>query len=167
MIKGEKIMEFKNKRDHILHLMEQGTFTREQIIEQTGVTVKSFGSVCSTLRLMGKYPNKKDDGTYHLISKEEYEALTAEKAAKEPKEILTPEQRLERAQKAESKAASALTNRKEKFEKDPSRENELAFKIAEMELELASIRLSRLETADLPKPVEEPTASPATDEQPW
>lgn len=159
-------MEFKNKREHVLYLFEQGNLTREQIIEQAGVTAKSFGSICSTLRLMGKYPSKKEDGTYNLISKDEYEALMAEKAEKAPKETLTPE-RLERAQKAESKAASALTNRKEKFEKDPSRENELAFKIAEMELELASIRLSKLETADLQMQVEEQTTSPVTDEQPW
>lgn len=140
-------MEFKNKRDHVLHLLEQGSLTREQIVEQSRITAKSFGSICSTLRLMGKYPVKKEGDVYTLVTAEEYQAIAGarKEAVAKKAPVLTPEQRLEKAQKAEDKASAMVTNRKAKFEADKSRENELALKIAEMELELASIRLSKLE----------------------
>lgn len=161
-------MEFKNKREHVAHLIEQGTFTRDQIVEQTETTAKSFGSICSTLRLMGKFPHKKEDGTYCFISKEEYDALEAARGEKSESAILTPEERLERARKAESRAAAKLTNAKAKFEKDGSRENELCLKIAEMELELASIRLSKIETADLEATTQEDSgAEVAPADEPW
>lgn len=164
-------MEFKNKRDHVLHLLKQGNLTREQIIEQSGITTKSFGSICSTLRLMGKYPAKKDGDVYALVTAEEYQAIVdARKEAMANKApALTPKQHLEKAQKAEDKASAMVTNRKAKFEADKSRENELALKIAEMELELASIRLSKLELAPVQAADTEGTknAANASADAPW
>lgn len=140
-------MEFKNKRDRVLRLLEQGNLTREQIVEQSGITAKSFGSICSTLRLMGKYPVKKEGDVYKLVTAEEYQAIVdARKEARANKApALTPERRLEKAQKAKDKASAMVTNCKAKFEADKSRKNELALKIAEMELELTSICLGALE----------------------
>lgn len=170
-------MEFKNKREHVTYLIEQGTYNRDQIVAEAGVTEKSFGSICSTLRLMGKYPHKNEDGTWKFISQEEYETIVADREANrgEKAEPLTPEQRLERAQKNESKASAKLTNAKARFEKDASRENELALKIAEMELELCSIRLSKVEQevgmiaphTPSSDQAEEVVAETAPSDEPW
>ena len=67
-------MEFQNKREHTLWLIEQGGATNEIIEETVGISNKSRGTIFAQLRLMGKYPMADENGVYHIGTAEEFEA---------------------------------------------------------------------------------------------
>lgn len=136
-----------NNRERARVLINAGGATKESLMADLGINDKSLASVFAQLRLMGCYPSKGEDGTYSFISKEEFEAAKAARTSKAPAKTLTYEERLAQAQKRETKAATALTNARSRFEACPTRENELRLRIAEAGLELASILLGTLESS--------------------
>lgn len=140
-------MEFANKREHTLWLIEQGGATNESIEAATEMTNKSRGTIFAQLRLMGKYPMADENGVYHIGTVEEFEAKKAAAAAnRKPTKTLTPEETLARAKKREANAAKALTTASARLNMNPdSRELQLRHRIAELELELASVLLSEVE----------------------
>lgn len=140
-------MEFKNKREHTLWLIEQGGATNEIIEETVGISNKSRGTIFAQLRLMGKYPMADENGVYHIGTAEEFEAKKATAAAnRKPTVALTPAQALEKAKARETKASKALTTASARLNMNPdSRELQLRHRIAELELELASVLLSEVE----------------------
>lgn len=140
-------MEFANKREHTLWLIEQGGATNESIEAATEMTNKSRGTIFAQLRLMGKYPMADENGVYHIGTAEEFEAKKAASAAnRKPTVSLTPAQALEKAKAREMKASKALTTASARLNMNPdSRELQLRHRIAELELELASVLLSEVE----------------------
>ena len=140
-------MEFQNKREHTLWLIEQGGATNESIEAATEMTNKSRGTIFAQLRLMGKYPMADENGVYHIGTAEEFEAKKAASAAnRKPAVALTPAQALEKAKARETKASKALTTASARLNMNPdSRELQLRHRIAELELELASVLLSEVE----------------------
>ena len=140
-------MEFANKREHTLWLIEQGDATNESIEAATGMSNKSRGTIFAQLRLMGKYPMADENGVYHIGTAEEFEAKKAASAAnRKPTVALTPAQTLEKAKARETKASKALTTASARLNMNPdSRELQLRHRIAELELELASVLLSEAE----------------------
>lgn len=140
-------MEFANKREHTLWLIEQGGATNEIIEETVGISNKSRGTIFAQLRLMGKYPMADENGVYRIGTAEEFEAKKAASAAnRKPAVILTPAQALEKAKARETKASKALTTASARLNMNPdSRELQLRQRIAELELELASVLLSEVE----------------------
>lgn len=140
-------MEFANKREHTLWLIEQGGATNESIEAATEMTNKSRGTIFAQLRLMGKYPMADENGVYHIGTAEEFEAKKAAAAAnRKPAVALTPAQALEKAKARETKASKALTTASARLNMNPdSRELQLRHRIAELELELASVLLSEVE----------------------
>lgn len=140
-------MEFANKREHTLWLIEQGGATNESIEAATEMTNKSRGTIFAQLRLMGKYPMADENGVYHIGTAEEFEAKKAASAAnRKPAVTLTPAQALEKAKARETKASKALTTASARLNMNPdSRELQLRHRIAELELELASVLLSEVE----------------------
>lgn len=140
-------MEFANKREHTLWLIEQGGATNESIEAATEMTNKSRGTIFAQLRLMGKYPMADENGVYHIGTAEEFEAKKAASAAnRKPAVALTLAQALEKAKARETKASKALTTASARLNMNPdSRELQLRHRIAELELELASVLLSEVE----------------------
>ena len=140
-------MEFQNKREHTLWLIEQGGATNEIIEETVGISNKSRGTIFAQLRLMGKYPMVDENGVYRIGTAEEFEAKKAAAAAnRKPAAALTPAQALEKAKARETKASKALTTASARLNMNPdSRELQLRHRIAELELELASVLLSEVE----------------------
>lgn len=140
-------MEFQNKREHTLWLIEQGGATNESIEETVGISNKSRGTIFAQLRLMGKYPMADENGVYRIGTADEFEAKKAAAAAnRKPTVALTPAQALEKAKARETKAAKALTTASARLNMNPdSRELQLRHRIAELELELASVLLSEVE----------------------
>ena len=140
-------MEFANKREHTLWLIEQGGATNKSIEETVGISNKSRGTIFAQLRLMGKYPMADENGVYHIGTAEEFEAKKAAAAAnRKPTVALTPARALEKAKARETKASKALTTASARLNMNPdSRELQLRHRIAELELELASVLLSEVE----------------------
>lgn len=140
-------MEFQNKREHTLWLIEQGGATNEIIEETVGISNKSRGTIFAQLRLMGKYPMADENGVYRIGTAEEFEAKKAAAAAnRKPRVALTLAQALEKAKARETKASKALTTASARLNMNPdSRELQLRHRIAELELELASVLLSEVE----------------------
>ena len=162
-------MEFANKREHTLWLIEQGGATNETIEAATEMTNKSRGTIFAQLRLMGKYPMADENGVYHIGTAEEFEAKKAASAAnRKPAVALTPAQALEKAKARETKASKALTTASARLNMNPdSRELQLRHRIAELELELASVLLSEVEgqpNQDLDVEITADTADTADDE---
>lgn len=162
-------MEFQNKREHTLWLIEQGGATNESIEAATEMTNKSRGTIFAQLRLMGKYPMADENGVYHIGTAEEFEAKKAASAAnRKPAVALTPAQALEKAKARETKASKALTTASARLNMNPdSRELQLRHRIAELELELASVLLSEVEgqpNQDLDVEVTADTADTADEE---
>lgn len=140
-------MEFQNKREHTLWLINQGGATNETIEKTVDITNKSRGTIFAQLRLMGHYPMADENGVYHIGTLEEFEAKKAAAAAnRKPTVALTPAQALEKAKARETKASKALTTASARLNMNPdSRELQLRHRIAELELELASVLLSEVE----------------------
>ncbi len=134
-----------NNRDRAIHLINEGGQTKESLMEALGINDKSLASLFSQLRLMGQYNLKNEDGTFRLGSAEEYEAARAPKGTKKETIAKTPEEAVALATKRETRAASASTTAKKRYEADTSRKNELKMIMADCELELSSILLGEAE----------------------
>ena len=130
------------KRDIIYDRIMQGGATKEILMEVAEVNDKGLASQMTYLRLMGKCPMKQDDGTYKIVTREEWDAYQESRAgvgggSRAPQ---TPAKRKELAEKRVKRAASALDNAQKKF--DAASDvllNDLQFQKAKLELQIAEI----------------------------
>jgi hypothetical protein len=133
-------------RDIIKKAIEEGGATKESLLELTGTTEKGLASQFTYLRMMGHCPKKQEDGTFAIVSAEEWEAHRA--AGGGSGKSLTPAERVEKARKRSSRAATAYDNAQKRFEANPDdRLCELKFTKAEAEFEIAEIELGKAEAA--------------------
>lgn len=138
------------KRDDIKELIERGGATAESLCKAVEVDKKGLASQLTYLRMMGVYPVKDENGVYKLVSEDEWNEIKSARAASGGgnKPILTPAERLEKAQKREDRCSSALTNAKKRLEDAEVDEyGLLALNVqkCEIELKIASIKLSQAE----------------------
>ena len=144
-------------RDAIKTAIEAGGATKESLLELTGTTDKGLASQMTYLRMMGHCPMKQDDGTYKIVSAEEWDTHRSAGGGTTGK-ILTPAERVEKAEKRSKRATSAYDSAKTRFEADEdNRLNELKFIKAEAELEISEIELGKAEQAFADAPPEEIT----------
>jgi hypothetical protein len=133
-------------RDEIYEAIMKGGATTESLLELTGTTKKGLASQMTYLRMMGKCPMKQEDGTFTIVTPEEWAA--SRESSGTPGKILTPEERVEKARKREQRATNAFTNAEKKKDANPDdRVAELTFVKAEAELEISSILLGQAEEA--------------------
>lgn len=143
-------------RDQIYEAIEAGGATKESLLELTGTTDKGLASQMTYLRMMGKCPMKQDDNTFKIVTTEEWEAHKGASKGTSGK-ILSPAERVEKAEKRSKRAATAYDNAQKRYEADKdNRLNELKFIKAEAEFEIAEIELGKAEEAVRNAPPEEP-----------
>jgi len=142
-------------RDEIFEAINKGGATQESLLELTGTTKKGLASQFTYLRMLGKCPMKQEDGTYKIVTTEEWEASRSSGGT--AGKVLSPAERVEKAEKREKRASTALTNAKKKLEANPDdRVAQLTVAKAEAELELSSILLGKAEKAFADAFTEEP-----------
>lgn len=139
-------------RDVIKKSIEEGGATKESLLELTGTTEKGLASQFTYLRMMGTCPMKQEDGTWKIVTTEEWEAHRGAGGGVSGK-ILTPEERVDKAEKRSKRATSAFDNAKIRHEAKPEdRLAELKFLKAQAELEISEIELGKAEEAFLAEP---------------
>ena len=144
-------------RDVIKKSIEEGGATKESLLELTGTTEKGLASQFTYLRMMGTCPMKQEDGTWKIVTTEEWEAHRGAGGGVSGK-ILTPEERVDKAEKRSKRAASAFDNAKTRAEAKPEdRLAELKFVKAEAELKISEIELGKAEEAFMAAPKTEAT----------
>jgi len=142
-------------RDEIKVAIEAGGATKETLLKLTGTTEKGLASQFTYMRMMGICPMKQEDGTFKIVSSEEWEAHKSESGSTSTIN-LTPAQRVEKAEKKSARAATAFDNAKTQAEKDPKdRMKELKFIKAQAELEIAELELGAAEATFANAPPEE------------
>lgn len=130
-------------RDDILKAIQAGGATRESLLALTGTTEKGLASQFTYLRMLGNCPMKQEDGTYKIVSQEEWAKHRSSGPSATP---LTPKDRVKKAEKRVSRATSAYDNAKKR--KDDNPEDELCslkFIKAEAELRIAEIEQAQAE----------------------
>jgi len=141
-------------RDQIYEAIMAGGATKESLLELTGTTEKGLASQMTYLRMTGRYPMKNEDGTFRIATEEEWEAHKAASGTSSSGAALTPEERVEKAQKRSNRASTAFTNASKRLEANPDdRLTQLKAKKAECELEIAEIELGVAESALRDAPV--------------
>ena len=134
-------------RDAIKKAIEEGGATKESLLELTGTTEKGLASQFTYLRMMGNCPMKQEDGTWKIVTTEEWEAHRSSGSGAAGK-ILTPEERVDKAEKRSKRSASAYDNAQKRYEANENdRLCELKFVKAEAEFEIAEIELGKAEAA--------------------
>lgn len=134
-------------RDEIKVAIEKGGATKDSLLELTGTTEKGLASQFTYMRMMGNCPMKQEDGTFKIVTGDEWEAHKAESGTAVTKNF-TPAERVKRAEKRSARAASAFDNAKKRYEADKEDKlNELKFVKADAELQIAEIELGAVEKA--------------------
>ena len=142
-------------RDQIKEAIEAGGATKETLLALTETTEKGLASQFTYMRMMGNCPMKQEDGTFKIVSADEWNAHKAESGSS-PSINLTPAQRIEKAEKRSARAASAFDNAKKSAEADKKdRLKQLKFIKAQAELEIAELELGAAEKAFADAPPEE------------
>ena len=151
-------------RDQIHAAIMEGGATKESLLELTGTTEKGLASQFTYLRMTGKCPKKQEDGTFTIISEEEWaEYRSSSKGA--AGKILTPSERADKAQKREKRASSAFTNAEKRAEANPDDTLlQLTLTKYDAELQIAGIMLGRAEEELRNAPPEE-VVEASTDEE--
>ena len=141
-------------RDQIKEAIIAGGATKESLLALTGTTEKGLASQFTYLRMMGTCPMKQEDGTWKIVTTEEWEAHRGSGGGSSV--TLTPAERVEKAEKRSKRAASAFDNAKTRHEADlDNRLNKLKFVKAEAELEISEIELGKAEEAFMAAPPED------------
>ena len=142
-------------RDEIKVAIEAGEATKESLLALTGTTEKGLASQFTYMRMMGNCPMKQEDGTYKIVSSEEWNAHKSESGSTASVN-LTPAQRVEKAEKRSTRAASAFDSAKTRAEADSkNRLNELKLIKAKAELEIAELELGAAEKIFADSPPED------------
>ena len=144
-------------RDQIYTAIMEGGATKESLLELTGTTEKGLASQFTYMRMCGKCPKKQEDGTFTIISEEEWAEHRASSKGAGGK-VLTPAERVEKAQKRSNRASTAYTNASKRSDANPD-DNLLILKAtkADCELQIAEIELGVAEEALRNAPAEEVT----------
>lgn len=132
-------MEFKNNREHVLFLINEGGATTASLTGTVGIKPASLASVFVQLRLMGKFPIKNEDGTFYIGTEDEYEASKATRTSSAPRVARTPQEVFDMARKRVARAEKAFASASALDHAD--KKNELRHLIANAELDLARILL--------------------------
>jgi len=133
------------KRDIILAKILEGGATKESLMEAAEVNDKGLASQMTYLRLMGTCPRKMDDGTYEIITREEWDEHRASSGSRSDAK-LTPTERIEKAEKKVGRAATALDKATKFLEADPDSElKALKFQVAKASLKIAEIEQGEIE----------------------
>lgn len=139
-------------RDDILKAIQEGGATKESLLKLTGTTEKGLASQFTYLRMIGHCPMKQDDGTFKIVSQDEWNEHRSSGTSAAP---LSPEDRVKKAEKRSKRAAAAYDSAKKAHEDAPDDElKRLKFVKAEAELGIAEIELGKAE-ANLPDEVDE------------
>lgn len=134
-------------RDEIKVAIEKGGATKDSLLALTGTTEKGLASQFTYMRMMGNCPMKQEDGTFKIITSDEWDAHKVESGTAATKN-LTPVERVERAEKRSTRAASAFDNAKKRYEADKEvKLNELKYVKANAELQIAELELGAAEEA--------------------
>jgi len=142
-------------RDDIKVAIEKGGATKNSLLTLTGTTEKGLASQFTYMRMMGNCPMKQEDGTFKIVSAEEWDAHKAESGTSVTKN-LTPAGRVEQAEKRSTRAVSAFDSAKKRYEADKENKlNELKFVKADAELQIAELELGAAEEILAATPVEE------------
>ena len=164
------------KRLIIKDAIEAGGATKESLMELAEVSSASLATNFTYLRLMGFYPVKGEDGTYHFVSEEEWDTIQETRAAaastrKAPGKAKTHEEILNAAQARFTKCEKALATATEKHAQFDSEVTRLRLQIADAELRLAELALEAAsQTAEIETEDEEvepgtETQAPETDDE--
>jgi len=133
------------KRDIILEKILEGGATKESLMEAADVNEKGLASQMTYLRLMGKCPMKQEDGTFKIVSREEWDEYRASSGSKADAN-LTPQERIEKAEKAVTRCVNAADRAKKAAESDPENElKSLQAQVAVLNLKIANIKQGQLE----------------------
>jgi len=133
-------------RDEIYKAIMKGGATKESLLTLTGTTEKGLASQFTYLRMTGKCPQKQEDGTFKIISADEWEA-TRGTAGTKSDAALSPADKEKKAAKRAERAQSAYDNASKKLEASPEDVlTKLKFTKAEAELKIAEIELGMAET---------------------
>ena len=144
-------MAEKSKRDIVKETIENGDATMDTLIEAADCKYESVMSIFSMLRLMGHCPVKdvphSEDAetmTYRLVDHETWERLKEERAAnsKSTARKVTPEERLDKAEKRLERTEKAMNSAKERAEKYEDEVYQLRAQKAEIEFKLAEYELA-------------------------
>ena len=130
-------------------LIKAGGATLATLMGELEVDQKGLASQFYYMRLRGLFPVKDaETGVFSIMDKETYEAQQADKMAnRKPTKVLTPEERLEAAQKRVNKAAKAIETTEARNDKSPSTKNELLWQRAVIESKLADLELEEAQNA--------------------
>jgi len=148
-------MAEKSKRDIVKETIENGDATMDTLIEAADCKYESVMSIFSMLRLMGHCPVKdvphSEDAetmTYRLVDHETWERLKEERAAnsKSTARKVTPEERLDKAEKRLERTEKAMNSAKERAEKYEDEVYQLRAQKAEIEFKLAGYELAEAQT---------------------
>jgi len=151
-------------RDEIKIAIEKGGATKESLLALTGTTEKGLASQFTYMRMMGNCPMKQPDGTFKIVSAEEWIAHKAESGSG-PSINLTPAERVERAEKRSARAASAYDHAKTRHEADSEDElKRLKFVKADAELKIAELELGATEEAFINAPTDDVDVDVEADE---
>lgn len=145
------------KRDEIYQAIIEGGATKESLMELVETTDKGLASQFTYLRMMGKCPMKQEDGTFKIVSAEEWEAHKASSAGRSPSgKIRTPAERAEMAQKKADRTATAYDNAKKRSDNDPDNLLlDLKTQWCDLGMQIANIELANAEEVLRNAPPEE------------
>jgi len=131
-------------RDQIKEAILKGGATRDSLLKLTGTTEKGLASQFTYMRMMGNCPMKQEDGTFKIVTSEEWESHKGSGSG--PATNLTPAQRVEKAEKRSARAATAYDSAKTRYDADPDDKlKELKFIKADAELKIAELELGAAE----------------------
>lgn len=150
----------KNKQTTILDTIRAGGATRESLMEAANVNKAGLASQLAYLNSRGQamaevdrtkaeFPLINDNGVFYMGNIDEYEAKRKAFGAGVAAKPRSRSEVLEAAQKREDKASAAYSKAKQKADDNPGDViHEKAAQLRLVEMELASLKLSRVEAGD-------------------
>lgn len=139
------------KRETVLETINAGGATKETLMAAIAPTdAKGLASIFTTLRLMGSCPVAQEDGTFKVVSAEEWAEIKASRSAgaKPAGPAKTPAERLEAAKKRVERCGKQNEAAQARFDEKPgSEELDLRSQLAAVQLRLAEIEIEKAETA--------------------
>jgi predicted ArsR family transcriptional regulator len=150
----------KNKQTIILEAIRLGTATRDSLMKDAGVNKAGLASQLAYLNSRGlamaevdaskaEFPMVNEDGIYYMGTHAAYEAKRSASTGSFAAKPKTRDEVADAAQKREDKASAAYSKAEQKAKDNPS--DAIFAKVAEIrkaEMELASMKLSRVQSGD-------------------
>jgi hypothetical protein len=133
-----------SKRERAAKLIEAGGATRESLKEELVISDRALDTLFSTLRLTGRYPNKKGDGTYEIVDKETFEQLRKEEKLERERTKFLNSKKFRKAEKAVMDATQVLKTRSALFKASGLPLARLYMERAKLDLDIAVMELNEL-----------------------